>query len=281
MSGTGHTTKTHGSRPRREAVCLVGWGAIAGRVAALLHQRQSPIGIVAVAVRDMGQRRQGLPLGARLIQQPSDLAETGATLVVEAAGRDTVLPWGRAALSAGADFAVSSTAALAEEGALMELSNLAEANGTQLILPPGALGGIDALAAAGRLGLHRVVHRIVKPARAWQGTAAANLCDLDRLTEATVFFRGTARDAAGRFPQNANVAVISSLAGIGLDRTEVALVADPDAHLNRHELRAEGEFGLMEICLENRPLLSNPKSSEMTALNLVRMIENRVSPIVL
>jgi aspartate dehydrogenase len=37
----------------------------------------------------------------------------------------------------------------------------------------------------------------------------------------------------------------------------------------------------MEICLENRPLLSNPKSSEMTALNLVRMIENRVSPIVL
>lgn len=39
--------------------------------------------------------------------------------------------------------------------------------------------------------------------------------------------------------------------------------------------------GSCYIRLQNRPLAGNPKSSEMTALNLVRMIENRTSALVL
>ncbi len=101
------------------------------------------------------------------------------------------------------------------------------------------------------------------------------------MTGPHTFFHGSARAAADRFPQNANVAVITSLAGIGLDRTVVSLVADPTATLNRHEIFAEGEFGILEMRLQNRPLAGNPKSSGMTALNLVRLIENRASGLVL
>jgi aspartate dehydrogenase len=36
----------------------------------------------------------------------------------------------------------------------------------------------------------------------------------------------------------------------------------------------------MRIVLENAPLATNPKSSEMTALNLVRAVENRRASIV-
>ncbi len=264
-----------------EAICLVGWGAISQRVAALLAERGSPFTIVAVAVRDPTRERAGLPAGARLISQPGDLAATGATLAVEAAGRGSVLTFGRAALAAGMDFAVSSTSALIDEAALSELVALAQANGRQLLTPPGALGGIDALAAASRLSLARVEHRIVKPPRAWQGTAAETLCDLDALQAPFSFFEGSAREAADGFPQNANVAVISSLAGIGIDRTRVTLVADPHARFNAHEIRAEGDFGVLEIRLQNRPLATNPKSSEMTALNIVRLIENRAAGLVL
>lgn len=264
-----------------EPVCLVGWGAIGQRVATLLADRGLPIRIVAVAVRAPTQLRQGIPEGARLISDPGELAGTGARLVVEAAGRDSVMPFGRSALKAGMDFAVSSTSAFVEEETLAELVSTATQHGRQLFVPPGALGGVDALAAASRLGLSRVEHRIVKPAAAWRGTQAEALHDLDALDAPLTFFTGSARVAAAHFPQNANVAVITSLAGVGLDRTTVSLIADPHATLNRHEIIAEGDFGVLDIKLQNRPLASNPKSSEMTALNLVRLIENRVSGMVL
>ena len=264
-----------------EAICLVGWGAINQRVATLLAERNSPVAIVGVAVRDPERRRADLPAGARPIVEPDDLAATGATLVVEAAGRDSVLPFGRAAFAAGMDFAVSSTSGLIEEAALSELVTLAETNARKLLVPPGALGGVDALAAASRLNLTDVEHRIIKPPKAWLGTPAETLCDLNTLRESLAFFEGSAREAADGFPQNANVAVITSLAGIGLDRTRVTLIADPNARFNGHEIRAEGDFGLLEIRLQNRPLATNPKSSEMTALNIVRLIENRASGLVL
>lgn len=264
-----------------EAICLVGWGAIGSRVAQLLAEREAPVRIAAVAVRDISRERSGLPQGAVLIQDPSELAGLDLGLVVEVAGRSSVMPWGRAALAGGMDFAASSTSAFVDDDALARLVGLAGAHGTRLLIPPGALGGIDALAAAGRLNMNLVEHRIVKPAKAWIGTRAAELVDLDSLTAPTVFFSDTARATADAFPQNANVAVITSLAGIGLDRTRISLVADPHAKLNVHEIHAEGDFGRMELRFENRPLATNPKSSEMTALSLVRMIESRVSPLVI
>ncbi|MFN4170890.1 MAG: aspartate dehydrogenase [Pseudorhodobacter sp.] len=263
------------------AVVLVGWGAIASRVVALLAARAAPVRIVAIAVRDAGVARDGLPAGARLISTPGDLEGIEAALLVEAAGRASVGPWARAGLARGWDVAVSSTSALTDAGLLAELQGLAAARGVQILIPPGALGGIDALAAAARLGLDAVRHEIVKPALAWRGTPAETACDLAALTAPRTFFEGTAREAADRFPQNANVAVISAMAGLGLDRTTVALTADPGARLNRHSITARGEFGTMTITLENRPLATNPKSSEMTALSLVRMIENRAGVMVI
>jgi aspartate dehydrogenase len=96
-----------------------------------------------------------------------------------------------------------------------------------------------------------------------------------------VFFEGTAREAAARFPQNANVALITALAGLGPEATRIALVADPEARANRHEIEAEGAFGRMALAFENAPLPENPKSSAMTALSLVRLIENRAAAVVI
>ncbi|WP_313028655.1 aspartate dehydrogenase [Brucella sp.] len=264
-----------------ERIALIGWGAIGSRVAGLLLKRKCPVDIVAVAVRDRSRSREGLPDGALLIDDPQDLAATQASLVIEMAGRSSVIPYGMAALSHGMDFAVSSTSAFVEAGRLEELQALAAQKGCKLIIPPGALGGIDALAAASRLAVDRVEHRITKPAMAWQGTRAAQLIDLERITEPAVIFSASARDTADAFPQNANVAVITALAGIGLDQTQVTLVADPDAESNLHEIFAEGAFGTMQLRFENAPLRTNPKSSEMTALSLVRLIENRVGSLVM
>jgi aspartate dehydrogenase len=262
-------------------IVLVGWGAISTRVAHLLAERGAPVSVVAVAVRDTSTPRDGLPATAQLISTPNDLDGITADLLIEAAGRASVAPWARAGLARGWDVAVSSTSALTDTGLLDELTQLARQNRAQILIPPGALGGIDALSAASRLPLHSVRHEVVKPARAWAGTAAETLCDLTNLATPYTFFEGSARDAADAYPQNANVAVISALAGIGLDRTTVALTADPDATLNSHRITAQGDFGTLRVTLENRPLATNPKSSEMTALSLLRMIENRANPVMI
>jgi len=264
-----------------EKIVLIGWGAIAKRVAELLAERKSAAKIVAVAVRDKTIAREGLPAEVLLIEDPAELALIDASLAIEAAGRASVLPWGEAALSAGMDFVVSSTSAFVEDTIFQQLNERAARNGKKLIIPPGALGGVDALSAASRLSMQSVEHRIIKPAKAWAGTPASQRVKLDEIKEATVFFNGSAREAADAFPQNANVAVITSLAGVGLDRTRVALIADPAAHLNTHEIIAEGDFGKMRLRFENSPLATNPKSSEMTALNLARTIENRVETMVI
>ena len=175
--------------------------------------------------------------------------------------------------------AISSTSAFCDEAILEKLIACADHHGSQILVPPGALAAIDALAAAAVLPVHEVTHRIVKPPAAWIGTPAEKLLRLDSLTQAEAFFEGTARDAARQFPANANVAVIAALAGIGLDRTRVELVADPHARGNGHHLHVEGAFGVLDMKIENRPLANNPKSSELTALALVRIIENRTAPL--
>lgn len=270
------------TRPSRKPLrlALIGWGAINRRIADLLAERsKGDIAIVAIAVRNTATATD-IPAGAKLITTPDELAGLDLDLIVEAAGREAVGIWGEAALGAAPAFAVASTSAFCDDALLARLTVAAESSGSQLLIPPGALAGIDGIAAASLLPLDEVVHRIVKPPAAWRGTSAESLIALDGITEATAFFSGTAREAASRFPQNANVAVITALAGIGLDRTRVELVADPAASGNGHQLSARGAFGKLDIAIENRPLATNPKSSEMTALGLVRLIENRVHRLV-
>lgn len=264
---------------RRARLVLVGFGAIAGAVARMLAERRAPVDLVGVGLRQSSH--PGLPQGVPVLREPAELATTRADLVVEAAGRDAVAPWGRAALPAGVDFAVSSTSAFAGTELLAELTTLARTSGAKLIIPPGALGGMDALSAAQRMGLTSVTHRIVKPPRAWAGTGAEDLCDLGALTTASAFFRGSANEASARFPQNANAALITALAGLGPEETQVVLIADPATTTNRHEISAEGAFGRMALSFENAALPDNPKSSAMTALSLVRLIENRIAPVVI
>ena len=93
----------------------------------------------------------------------------------------------------------------------------------------------------------------------------------------SAFTAGEGPDELSFLPANATV--VTSLAGIGLDKTKVELIADPAARLNGHHITAQGGFGRMSIMLENNPLATNPKSSELTALSLVRLIEQQTRPL--
>lgn len=267
------------NRPLR--VCLIGAGAIGRRFTELVQDRLArSVELVGIAGGSVGTSKDWWPSTARPLNRPADLADAEPDIVVEAASRNAVAEWGPEALRCARKFVVCSASALADDSLLEELVDTARQSGSQLVLPHGALGGLHALSAASLLPLDRVTHTIRKPPRAWKGTPAETALGLDGMSVEATFFEGSARDAAKSYPANANVVVLSALSGIGLDRTRVRLVADPVTRRNVHEVTAAGVFGELSFRIENEPMPSNPKTSDITALTIVRLLEAEVSPLI-
>jgi aspartate dehydrogenase len=164
---------------------------------------------------------------------------------------------------------------------LQNLKAAAERGNSRILLPAGAIGGVDAIAAMRLGGLHAVRYRSRKPPAAWRGSPAEKIADLDALKERTVLYRGRAGEAALLYSQNANVAAAVALAGLGFDKTEVELVADPTAPGNVHEIEAEGLAGRFAITLQGRPSRTNPKTSALAALSVARALLNLDASIVI
>ncbi len=259
-------------------IAIIGCGAIARAVMDLLrHDTDLRVGQVVVSENGLAQARSICAVAAPQASVATSLALQGAArpdLIVECAGhgavREHVLP----ALRAGVPAVLASIGALHGADAMAELAAAADAGGTRAQLVSGAIGGIDALAAARLGGLSEVVYTGRKPPLSWLGTPAEALCDLRSLREPRVIFEGSARDAARLYPKNANVAATVSLAGIGFDATRATLIADPGVTRNVHRIVATGAFGRMDLSLENEPLAANPKTSALTVYSMVRAIHN-------
>lgn len=259
------------------SVGLIGAGGIAQDVVAAIREQDGgkKVRIVGALVRPgRATAAQAQLPGIEIIESLGALLARSPTLVAEVAGQSAVAEYGEAVLRRGIDFLIISVGALADPALLAQLKAAAEAGGSRILLPAGAIGGIDAVAAMRVAGLKAVKYRSRKPPAAWRGSPAEQVVDLGSLKERTVLYRGNAGEAALRFPQNANVAAALALAGLGFDATEVELVADPDAPGNVHEIEADGAAGRFSIQLQGKPSRSNPKTSALAAMSVARTLLN-------
>lgn len=256
-------------------VVLIGYGAIGQAICRRLAG-SARVNVTHVVVRPQRIVEVQAALGRTAVKVVSEIP-AGTKLALECAGHEALGAHVLGALEKGVECAVMSVGALSEKGLPEKLEAAAAQGKTQVHLLAGAIGGIDAIAAARQAGLSDVTYIGRKPPLGWKGSAAEKVVDLASLKRATTIFEGTAREAANLYPKNANVAATVSLAGVGLDATRVRLIADPAVAENVHEILASGEFGEMQVTMRGKPLAENPKTSALTVLSALRFLDNRAS----
>lgn len=269
-------------------VGLIGYGAI-GRVVHRELVRQAPDAVVPVSILVRRPDALGAPArGAACLgieelgtADLDSLLAREPDLVVECAGHQAVDAYAVLILRAGIDLMLVSVGALADADREARLLDAARSGGSRLIVPAGAIGAVDWLAAARRAGLTRVVYRSRKPPSAWAGSPAEDRLDLGRLDSAATFFSGSARAAASAYPKNANVAATIAIATLGFDATRVELIADPAVTANIHEVTAVGQSGTLALRIEGQADPDNPRTSVQTAYSVVQGVINQTAALVL
>jgi aspartate dehydrogenase len=256
---------------------LIGCGSIGSRVASEIARGAIP-GVEVAGLADPrcspAARRLAESTGAPLFADVDLLLALQPAVVLEAASVDAVRCYGRAILESGADLIVVSVGAFADSALFARLTEIARAKRGRLLVPSGAIGGIDMIRAAAVGGIDECTLTTTKPPGALNSTLYIREMgiDLDAIRQPTVIFEGSAAQAVRHFPQNLNVSVTISLAGIGLERTTVRVIADPAATRNTHEVFVRGAFGEATVRLVNVPSPENPRSSSLASYSVIAML---------
>ena len=260
-------------------VAIGGFGAIGKVVARRLDQGIDGLALAAVAARDAG-RAGGAMAGFARPVPVVPLGQLGerADIVVECAPAALLRELAEPALARGRILMILSCGALLDN---FDLVDLARRKGGRILVPTGALLGLDAVVAAAEGGISKVNMITRKPPRGLLGAPylEANGIDIDGLTEPKRVFAGTAREAARGFPANVNVAAALALAGIGPDRTTVEIWADPTVSRNTHCIEVEAEAARLSMQIENVPSDENPRTGRLTALSVIAALKKLASPL--
>ena len=267
-------------QPRR--IGILGHGAIGRAIVEALARAPLPghlLTAVLVRPHQRAAAQAAMPPGVAVVTDLPALLALAPGGVVEAAGQPAVVAHGVQVLASGTPLLVLSVGALADAGLQAQLDQAARASGARLVLPVGAIAGLDGLMALRQAGLQRVRYTSTKPPLAWLGTPAQDRFDLAALRERTVVFEGTARQAALGFPKNANLAAAVALAGLGFDATTVQLVADPAATGNTGQIDAEGAASRLQVMVSGAASAANPKTSGIVAFSVLACLANAAAPI--
>jgi aspartate dehydrogenase len=262
-----------------QRVAIGGFGAIGRVVAQHLDRGIEGMALAAVSARDVARAQAAMadfvhpvpvvPL-ARLWEQ--------ADIVVGCAPAAVLREIAEPALAHGRLIIVLSCGALLDN---LDLVDLARRSGGRILVPTGALLGLDAVVAAAEGGITGVNMITRKPPRGLLGAPylKANGIDITGLTRPKRVFSGTAREAARGFPANVNVAAALALAGIGPDRTNVEIWADPNVTRNTHRIEVEAEAARLSMQIENVPSAENPRTGRLTALSVIAALKKLASPL--
>jgi aspartate dehydrogenase len=258
-------------------VAIGGFGAIGQEVAKALDEGIPGLRLVAVSARDQEKAKKNVEyLKGEVALLPLAGLAASADIVIECAPaavfRELALP----AIEQGRILVPLSVGQLLVH---TDLEPRASETGARILVPTGALLGLDAVRAAaeGRIDSVSMVTRKPPGGLAGAPYLTENAIDLEGLTEPRRVFKGTAREGAKGFPANVNVAAALSLAGIGPDRTTLEIWADPTVDRNTHTIEVEADSARFTLRIENVPSEANPRTGKITALSTIALLRGLTS----
>ncbi|WP_246505032.1 aspartate dehydrogenase [Microvirga antarctica] len=259
-------------------VAIAGLGAVGLKIAEALDAGVPGCVLTAVSANDRQKASERLAHLRRSVPVvPIDELEPLADIVVECAPAALLPSIATPFLKAGKTVIVLSSGAILSHG---ELVDLARRHGGQIVVPTGALIGLDAVTAAAEGTIHSVRMITRKPVRGLVGAPylVENNISIEEIKEPLRVFIGTPREAAIGFPANLNVAVALSLAGIGPDKTTLEIWADPALKRNTHRIEVDADSASFSMSIENIPS-DNPKTGRITALSVISCLRKMTAPL--
>jgi aspartate dehydrogenase len=262
----------------QKRVAIAGLGPIGIKVMQALDAGIDGLMLSAVAVGNPAKPRPELE---RLTRRPPVLSleqlAGAADMVIECAPAALLRAIVQPFVAAGKTALVLSAGALLDQ---WDLVDVARKSGGQIVVPTGALIGLDAVTAAAEGVIHSVRMVTRKPVAGLVGAPylVKNNIDIAGLREPRKVFDGTAREGARGFPANVNVAAALSLAGIGPDRTMLEIWADPALDRNTHRIEVEADSASFTMSIANVPS-DNPKTGRITALSVIAALRKMNAPL--
>jgi aspartate dehydrogenase len=257
---------------------IAGLGAIGRKVCRALDEGIPGLALAGATARD---RDRGEAFLRTLAAKPPFLDVDGlvaaSDVVVEATTQAHLRELAPKVLGAGKDLVVLSCGGLLGR---RDWVQLAEANGGRILVPSGAIAGLDGVKGACLGEITSLTMGTRKPPRGLAGAPwiAERGIDLDAIREETLIFEGPATEACRAFPANVNVLAALSLAGLGPERTRTKIYAVPGLAINNHRIRIEGEFGSLRIEIENVPT-ENPRTGRLSALSTIALLRDLGAPL--
>jgi aspartate dehydrogenase len=264
-------------QPEPIRIAIAGLGAIGLKIAEALDAGIPGCILSAVSARDLAGARARLSHLKRQVPVVAlDALEPLADIVVECAPAHLLRTIVEPFVQGGKKAFVLSCGGLLEHDSLVAVARM---SGGQIIVPTGALIGLDAVTAAAE-GNIRSVHMVTrKPVKGLAGAPylLERNIDIEHISEPLRLFSGSARAAVAGFPANLNVAVALSLAGIGPDRTTLEIWADPKLDRNTHRIEVDSDSARFSMVIENIPS-ENPRTGRITALSVIACLRKMHAP---
>ena len=200
-----------------------------------------------------------------------------ADLAIECAPASLLERICRPMLEAGKQVMVLSCGALLPRP---DLIDLAKAHGGRILVPTGALLGLDAVAAAAEGIIHSVKMTTRKPPIGLVGAPhlVKNNISVEGLNTAQARVQRHRARGRRRISANVNVAAALSLAGIGPDRTTIDIWADPAVTRNCHTIEVDSDSARFTLAIENIPS-ENPKTGKNVALSVIAALRKIDAPL--
>jgi aspartate dehydrogenase len=250
---------------------ILGCGAIGSRIARSIKAECEDSAVVS-ALFDINPSKAAnlakhLPY-KNIIQKSYQQLLDHCDLVVEAVNAPDTHELIRQAILAKKDVLVMSVGKLFNGESILKL---AQKHGAQLLIPSGAIAGIDAIKAA-RLGkIHHITLTTRKPLYGFTDNAYVQQkrINLSKITKETILFDGNVKEAVKSFPQNINVAATIALASSAKDKMRIRIATSPEFKVNSHEIEVIGEFGRIVTRTENVVCPDNPKTSYLAVLSAI------------